>query len=79
MRKLSDLQQFCVILKYFVYFLEFLLFCFFFVFCEFWNFNELWRFTLRNDNSQTPAHLSKEDSIISMVQQFSCSAGAHKI
>jgi len=33
---------------------------------------------LRNDHSETPAHLSKEDSIISMVQQFSCSAGAHK-
>ena len=33
---------------------------------------------LRNDHYESPAHLSKEDSIISMVQQFSCSAGAHK-
>ena len=32
---------------------------------------------LRNDHSETPAHLSNEDSVISMVQQFSC-AEAHK-
>jgi len=34
---------------------------------------------LRNDHSETPAHLSKEDSIISKVQQISCIAGAPKI
>jgi len=75
MRKLPDLQQFCVIFK---------------LFCFFWNFRNFFLFFfvnpgismnyagLRNDHSETPAHLSKEDSIISMVQQFSCGAGAHK-
>jgi len=56
----------CNFFNYFIFY--FVLFCFF---CEFWSFNELWR---QNDHSETPAHLSKEDHIISMVQQFSCSA-----
>ena len=75
MRKLPDLQQFCVIFKnYFVYFLVILYFFLFLV-----NFGVLMNYGgLRNDHSETPAHLSKEDSIISMVQQISCSAGAHR-
>jgi len=70
MRKLPDLQHFCVILK---------LFCLFFVISYFFvNFGVSANYGgLRNDHSETPAHLSNEDSIISMVQQFSC-AEAHK-
>jgi len=79
MRKLLDLQQFCVIFKLFCLF--FCNFCYFVFFCFFVNFGISVNYGgLRNDHSQTPAHLSNEDSIISMVlvQQFSCSAGAHK-
>ena len=75
MRKLPDLQQFCVMFfNYFVYFFVIFVILYYFVF--FVNFGVSVNCGgLRNDHS---ALLSKEDSIISMVQQFSCSAGAHK-
>ena len=45
MRKLPDLQQFCLIFKnYFIFFCNFVFLCFL---CEFWSFNELWGFTKR--------------------------------
>jgi len=71
MRKLPDLQQFCLIFK-----ILFIFLIFYFLF--FVNFGVLMNYGgLRNDHSETPAHLSKDDSIISMVQQISCIAGAH--
>jgi len=76
MRKLPDLQQFLFnFLNLFcLFFCNFVFLCVFFV-----NFGVLMNYGgLRNDHSETPAHLSKEDSIISMVQQISCSAGAHR-
>ena len=69
MRKLPDIQQFLFNLKK----LFCLFFCVFFV-----NFGVVINYGgLRNDHSETPVYLSKEDNIISMVQQFSCIAGAH--
>ena len=67
MRKLPDLQQFCVIKLFCLFFWNFCYFVFFVNFGISVNYGGL-----RNDHSETPAHMSKEDSIISMVQQFSC-------
>ena len=53
-------------------------FCNFVFLCFFVNFGVLMNYGgLRNDHSETPAHLSKM-TIISMVQQISCIAGAHR-
>jgi len=70
MRNLPDLQQFCLMKKIFL--------CNSLFLCFFVNFGVLMNYGgLRNDHSETPAHLSNDDSIISMVQQISCIAGAH--
>jgi len=74
MRKLPDIQQFLFNLKK----LFRLFFVILFFVCFFVNFGVVINYGgLRNDHSETPVYLSKEDNIISMVQQFSCIAGAH--
>ena len=48
MRKLPDLQQFCVFLKLFCFVFVIFVILYFLFFCQFfWSFSELWRFTKR--------------------------------
>jgi len=55
------------------------IFVIFYFFVFFGNFGVLMNCGgLQNDHSETPAHLSKDASIISMVQEISCIAGAHR-